>query len=66
MEFQNRLGREVIIPDKNEIRAAMKARRKARTPEERKAASEIVCYLRITQKMKGGRKLSWSYRLPLK
>lgn len=23
-------------------------------------------YLRITQKMKGGRKLSWSYRLPLK
>ena len=23
-------------------------------------------YLRITQKMKGGRKFSWSYRLPLK
>ena len=28
---------------KNEIRAAMKARRKALTPEARKAASEIVC-----------------------
>ena len=28
---------------KNEIRAAMKARRKALTPEERKAASEIIC-----------------------
>ena len=23
-------------------------------------------YLRITQKMNGGRKLAWSYRLPLK
>ena len=43
MEFQNRLGREVIMLDKNEIRAAMKARRKALTPEARKAASEIVC-----------------------
>ena len=51
---------------KNEIREAMKARRKALTPEARKVASEIVCYLRITQKMKGGRKLTWSYRLPLK
>ena len=28
---------------KNEIRAAMKARRKAVTPEARKAASEIIC-----------------------
>ena len=30
---------------------------------------KIECYryyLRITQKMKDGRKLSWSYRLPLK
>ena len=43
VEFQDRLGREVIMPDKNEIRAAMKARRKALTPEERKAASEIIC-----------------------
>ena len=43
MEFQDRLVREVIMPDKNEIRAAMKARRKALTPEERKAASEIIC-----------------------
>ena len=37
---------------------------------EREATSELVTryryYLRITQKMKGGRKLSWSYRLPLK
>ena len=31
------------MPDKNEIRAAMKARRKALTPEERKATSEIIC-----------------------
>ena len=31
------------MPDKNEIRAVMKARRKALTPEERKDASEIVC-----------------------
>ena len=43
MEFQDRLGREVIMPDKNEIREAMKARRKALTPEARKAASEIIC-----------------------
>ena len=43
MEFQNRLGREVIMPDKNEIREAMKARRKALTPEARRAASEIIC-----------------------
>ena len=32
-----------MIFDKNEIRASMKARRKALTPEERKAASEIIC-----------------------
>ena len=43
MEFRNRLGREVIMSDKNEIRVVMKARRKALTPEARKAASEIVC-----------------------
>ena len=43
MEFRNRLGREVIMPDKNEIRVVMKARRKALTPEARKAASEIIC-----------------------
>ena len=29
--------------DKDEIRAAMKARRRALTPEERRAASEIIC-----------------------
>ena len=43
VEFQDRLLREVIMPDKNEIRAAMKARRKALTPEARRAASEIIC-----------------------
>ena len=32
-----------MIFDKNEIRAVMKARRKALTPEARKAASEIIC-----------------------
>ena len=43
MEFQDRLGREVIMLDKDEIRAAMKARRRALTPEERTAASEVIC-----------------------
>ena len=43
MELRNRLGREVIMPDKSEIREAMKARRKALTPEARRAASEIIC-----------------------
>lgn len=31
------------MPGKTEIRAAMKARRKALTAEERGAASEIIC-----------------------
>ena len=37
---------------------------------EREATPELVTryryYLRITQKMKGDRRFSWSYRMPLK
>ena len=55
MEFRNGLGREVIMLDKTEIRAAMKSRRKALTPAERAAASEIICA-----------KLAARYKLPLR
>ena len=41
--------------DKTEIRAAMKSRRKALTPAERAAASEIICA-----------KLAARYKLPLR